>query len=412
MDILVFEDLNRKSGEITDLIEKEFPMYNCELAIALKDAKDKISKKRYDFIIADLATPLTRTEGDKISKESGIEFLQYIFQSEGEQFFRPDEIAVLTKYADEIDIIKEIKEFPVSIICYEMRDEKWKTHLINRIYDIGRKYRNKVDMAIITAVQEEFNAFLFRRSNWKLLPIEHDANLYYLSEYVNQENGKKRIVKVLLTIQPEMGMVPAADLTHRVIQLFQPDCIIMSGICGGNKKDVSIGDIVVVEKAWDYGSGSMENVTDEEGNEVIKFEPAPEQIPADQLIIKEFRKYSTDKELKFHLRSSCDIDFNKDIEIKIGGMATGAAVIKNEKFVEEFIKPSHRKYYGIDMETYGMYYAANRFIDRKIKFISIKCVSDGADSDKSNQYQKFCARMAAGLTNHFIENVSYNIISE
>lgn len=396
----MYEDERMKSGVVTDLIEKEFPSYEIDVEASLKDAKNKIKKNKYHMIIADLKTPITRSEAES-NKDSGITFLEHIFESEGENFYRPDEVVILTQYADDMEIMQSIKRFPVAVLKYHEREDEWRHDLINRIYDCNRKYNNKMDVAVITAVSVEFDAF-HQNYDWKQIEIENDSNLYFSTEYSNQSGEK---IKVLLTMLPLMGMVPAADITHRIIHQFNPSYVIMSGICGGNKKDVSAGDIVIAEKAWDYGSGSMEEIVDENGTKMIRFVPAPEQISIDKMLLKEFKKYSLDSDLAIRIRKQCKMSkFNKDIKIVIGGMATGAAVIKNEEFVNKYIAPSHRKYKGIDMETYGMYYAAEHFANTEIKFISIKSVSDGADASKSDEFQEYCSRLAANLTNYFIEN--------
>ena len=145
----------------------------------------------------------------------------------------------------------------------------------------------------------------------------------------------------------------------------------------------------------------------------ISFEPAPEQVTVDQMIIKEFKKYSLDDKIISDIQKKCDtFNFDRKIDIKIGGMATGAAVIKNETFANEYIAISHRNYMGIDMETYGLYYVAKNYVDKKIKYISIKSVSDNADEEKADFFQEYCAKLAAYLTNYFIENVSYNILTK
>ena len=409
MKILVYDYVFTKIGAVTELIGEQYPEHTYDVVVSLKDAQEAVGKRKYQMIIADLETPVSRRQGE-VDKNSGIIFLQYIFQSEGENFFRPDEIVVLTKYADDKELINNIKKFPVSIIMYQERGEEWKIDLSNRIYDCNKKYENKVDIAIMTAVEVEFKAFYNMEEEWEEKSIENESNIYYISCYENKTRGK---VKVLLTMLPDMGMVPAADATHRIINLFHPDCIIMSGICGGNKKDVSAGDIVVAEKAWDYGSGSMEENIDQNGERLINFIPAPEQISVDKMITKEFRQYALDDNLKINIRQKCKMSkFDRDIKIKIGGMATGAAVIKNEEFVQKYIKPTHRKYLGIDMETYGLYYAAEHFVNSKMKFVSIKSVSDGADAAKSDEFQEYCAKLSANLTNYFIENVPYDILTK
>lgn len=408
MNILIYDDILHKSGVVEEVINEDTPGHKFAYVSSLQDAKAAIREKKYHMIIADLATPRTRKDKD-IERDSGIILLEFIYYSEGETFFRPDEVVVLTEHANDMELINVLKKFPVTVLRYQERGGEWRADLANRIFDCNRKYTRKVDIAIITAVQVEFDAFYHRTAGWEEIEVENDCNLYFATEYDAPKQEKRR---VLLTIQPIMGMVPAADITHRVIHNFQPDCIIMSGICAGNKKDVSSGDIIVADKAWDYGSGSIEEIKGAEDTKVIHFMPAPEQIGADKLIIRQFRQYALDDSLKMSIRQQCDMSkFNRDIKILVGGMASGAAIIKNEGFVNQFIKPTYRNYLGIDMETFGVYYTAEQFNDQKIKFVSIKSVADSADSSKSDEFQQYCARLAANLTNYFIKNVPRNILT-
>ena len=43
--------------------------------------------------------------------------------------------------------------------------------------------------------------------------------------------------------------------------------------------------------------------------------------------------------------------------LKCGALPSGSAVIASKEFIEKFVAPQYRKFLGIDMETYGVYYA-------------------------------------------------------
>ena len=121
------------------------------------------------------------------------------------------------------------------------------------------------------------------------------------------------------------------------------------------------------------------------------------------LWIRPFRNYKDDLDLLRKIRDSANLteEYDRDIRLHIGKIATGPAVIKSENFAEKYIKSHNRQYIAVDMETYGMYYAAQNL---SRCFLSIKGISDNADKAKNDNHQKFAALAAANLVKHFILN--------
>ena len=85
-------------------------------------------------------------------------------------------------------------------------------------------------------------------------------------------------------------------------------------------------------------------------------------------------------------------------------MATGPAVIKSKKFTDEYLRKHNRDYLAIDMETFGLYFSARYSQNANIQYVSVKSISDGADNEKNNHYQKYCSRLTANLIKYYIEN--------
>ena len=165
----------------------------------------------------------------------------------------------------------------------------------------------------------------------------------------------------------------------------KPDCIIMVGIAGGNGKEVKCGDIVAAENTVDFCSGSIED--NNENTEKIQFLPDSDILHATPDIIKIMRKYKDNKDLLRKVRNATrDLAKEHDIHIHIGQMATGPAVIKSNRFSNEYLKKHHRKYCAIDMESYGVYYAANN------------------SQNKNDDYQAYCSLSVCYLVKHYILN--------
>ena len=85
-------------------------------------------------------------------------------------------------------------------------------------------------------------------------------------------------------------------------------------------------------------------------------------------------------------------------------MTSVPAVIASEKKIAE-LKVHARKLIGLEMESYGMFYAAEHAHHLKPVFtVSFKSASDLADKDKTDKYQAYASYTSAALMKYIIEN--------
>ena len=89
--------------------------------------------------------------------------------------------------------------------------------------------------------------------------------------------------------------------------------------------------------------------------------------------------------------------------ISDGTIACGSAVVANIGIVDTLIKLHARKVTGIDMESYGVFFACEN-LNSICKPICIKSICDFANSDKSDDYQKYAAYTSANFVKYFIES--------
>lgn len=94
-----------------------------------------------------------------------------------------------------------------------------------------------------------------------------------------------------------------------------------------------------------------------------------------------------------------------DAKLVLGPLACGAAVVGNSEIVDDMIKQHSRKTVGLDMESYGMFYATNYGLDSGTIPICLKSISDFADEKKGDGYQKYAAYTSAGFARYLIESV-------
>jgi nucleoside phosphorylase len=84
----------------------------------------------------------------------------------------------------------------------------------------------------------------------------------------------------------------------------------------------------------------------------------------------------------------------RQLEVHIGPIASGASVVQDEN-IAAHIKKHSRKLIGLDMETYGVFFAAeNSFLPRPI-VMSIKSACDFADKEKADNHQAYAAFTSA-----------------
>lgn len=72
-------------------------------------------------------------------------------------------------------------------------------------------------------------------------------------------------------------MTGAAVAVTKGIYSFRPRYVVMTGICAGLEKRTRLGDVVITDLCWDWGSGKIKI---EKRKEV--FHPAPYQYRLDE----------------------------------------------------------------------------------------------------------------------------------
>ncbi len=390
MKILILEDKGLKQQKIKRALEQE--NHNVILCCSVSDFRKEIKKCRYDLVIIDLFVPLENAK--KVNENGGYQAIQYI-RDTTEDIYRPQNILVISSYLSD-ERIARLNKLNVKGIQFDNHGE-WEEDLMLEIEQISLLGYQKVDIVIITAVDVEMEQIKKALPNTKELDI-NDEVIYYQADIINE---KKEKISVVICQQLRKGMVAAANLTTKAIDMFNPDSVIMLGIAGGNIQEVQYGDIVIASDAIDYCSGS---IVEHESND-IEFLPDSQTIPASSLIMRQFRKYKNNTTLLRKIRDDCgDLKESRDISLYIGKMATGPAVIKSKKFTDEYLRKHNRDYLAIDMETFGLYFSARYSQNANIQYVSVKSISDGADNEKNNHYQKYCSRLTANLIKYYIEN--------
>lgn len=383
MRVLLLDDNEMRTQDIEEIIHN----YGEELITShsLEDAEYKLKHTKYDLVIIDLVVPILYNDRNLV-EEAGLELIKCIYE-EMDSVYAPKGVIVVSERLHDLNYIEELKLYPVSII--NTKDINWKSKL-NTVIDVFWNKVNPIDLAIITAVDTEFHALY--DDTWTK-DIDSGSISFYRKLFHTKNDHD---VTAILFQSEDKGMVPACMAMSKLFKHYIPKRVVMVGIAAGNPYKTKFGDIIVATKSCDYSSGAIKDT-----DAGLSFEAEPQQIQISDNLINVFKRYSRDAILPFQLRRKVNMpQYTEDIKILPGLMACGPLVVKSKRITDKFILPYNKNYFGIDMETYAVYYMCKK--NQYSEFISIKSVSDHGDVNKTHEHQVYCARLSTELLLHYI----------
>ena len=286
------------------------------------------------------------------------------------------------------------------MISYDPGSNAWAVNLANTVSHICKNKQVvsqedfDADLAIVTALEKpELSAVLDLDGNWQKTSVDDDDTFYYQGTLERQGGGPLKIVAASAI---QMGMPAAIGLGMKICSHFKPKYLAMTGICAGVKGN--FGDVIVADKSWDYGSGKSKGVvsdSDDEKTVVESFGPAPTSIPLDAELVEKVKTFEREFDFAKHVRARWDGQLlGHDISVRIGPMASGAAVLENRPKIE-LIKAFDRKVVGVEMEAYGIFLTSRVCPAPRPKALIVKSVCDFGDEDKDDDWQALAAFTSA-----------------
>lgn len=255
----------------------------------------------------------------------------------------------------------------------------------------------KIDFAILTALYYE-----------ELEEIRKVFGLTKKDNYVFGNNAGFKFEfegkKILAVSQHQMGMVDSAILATEIMMKFNPEYIIMPGVCGGDKK-TKFGDVVISTKVHLFQAGKLTNngflkeSAESKIDEITiqKIEQNEKEIVGEisKDIGKQINKLKVKEDHKFFV-------FQKNkITTHIAPTACSTMVIDKKGYFEEFIKSISRKMIAVEMEGFGLARATESILN-PTKSIMIKCVMDNTRA-KKDIAKAYAAYVSANFVKKMIE---------
>lgn len=421
LSLLIIDDTPEKIQEIKKVILDNFTeIKECyiEDVMCTTEGLNKLCKNQYDLVLLDLNIP--KIKDGFPSPNNSLEFLDIITEMDNINF--PAHILGITRM-DHIEEIykKDFEDKLWSLMRYGEDFNGWENKLIKKIrYLITAKRQLMInpkydyDVAVINALQfpeQKWLKRVFGEENWNEVVIPTDKYNTYYEKTITLSNNKS--CRMLITFQHQMASTASASLTTKVIYNFRPKYLFMTGIAAGvDAEDVKLGDVLVASEVWDGSSGKYKDIkvpnTHKETNNIQScFLPDPRHIAIDVALLNIVNKLKEREDMKNAITNEYkkyDSKGRPPISIHVGPMASVPAVIASESPLSLLQKQS-RKLIGIEMESYGMFYAANNSINPRPKFFgSFKSASDYATKEKGDDYQDYASYTSAAFLKYIIEN--------
>jgi nucleoside phosphorylase/CheY-like chemotaxis protein len=398
MKILIVEDIKSKRDSIKKVLSEAVPDCEIHIAKSFLSASSLLEQVDFELLVLDLVLPL-RDDGVP-SQDSGIDLLTEIF--EGINLKSPNHIICISAHKEAIEKLGDAtRTHLVHCIEYLESDTGWACSLASKAVYALKRVRSTntfpqdfdIDIGIITSYPSVELAAILELG--KQLGGEFhklDELHYYRAEW----SGKYQNLNVVACCAPSMGMTAACVTASKLINRFRPKYLVMTGIAAATSKNLALGDVIVADTCFDYGSGKILDLDD--GSR--KFIPSPKQLTISARLMALLQPWAASQIGMIELGRSWSKDGKFVPKLEIGIMTTGAAVVQSETLVADLLASS-RKVIGLEMEAYGVFQAAKLSSLPKPEVLVAKSVCDFADREKGDDAHSLAAFTSAGFVYNF-----------
>lgn len=400
MKILIVEDdVNKLRNIAAAIVEVEgIEFGDIESLTDATAAKRLLRNRSFDLLVLDLHLP------DRIdlapTPSGGVDFMRSL--TSRQDFFVPTHVVAISGNSDALAAAVEDVGELWGVIRYDPTSTRWREQLQTRVRYAQAAWRSMLgrpretrpcDVAILTALNEELDAILRLPLAWSQFKPDGDGTRYHEATVVT-ERGPMRLVAATAS---RMGMAASAAHASKMIDLYRPRYLVIAGVTGGVRGRVNLGDILIADPSYDWGSGKHEFVN---GQKV--FAPNPDQLRLNPDLRPELIKASKDQNLLSAIRAS--FPGNKPdhpLECHVEAVGSGAAVLSDAAIIDD-LKAHNRKLHGVEMEIYGVMMAAEVCAKPRPLAFSVKSVSDFADPTKADDVRPYALHASANFILRFI----------
>ncbi|MDO6387011.1 hypothetical protein [Uliginosibacterium sp. 31-12] len=389
MKLLIVDDSHQKVELIFLAIKETGLTVFVTHETSAVSARRKLQEEEFDLLLIDLMLP--DIAGSPPNPKGGIEFFDLILQDN--KIDLPTEILFVT--GEDCLITpgrSEVERRGSSLCAISAESTNWVYVLSGQIklaaLRADRKQKS-FDFAIITALGSELEAVLNLSYSWKKMRLKGDPTLYYKGHF--EEDGVTRTLVAASALQK--GMASSASLASKLVLKFKPDLLVMTGICAGVRDKVNLGDVVVGNPTWDWGSGK--HAETENGLSIFKLAPKQSELSVGLATLCD--EIARSSSFRRNIRAGWEKSVPPgEFHAHVGPMASGASVIANSSVGKE-IASQNKDLIAIEMEAFAVMVAAEYSMINNMQAVAIKSVCDFADADKSDDWQQYAAYTSASF---------------
>lgn len=391
--ILLVEDEQSKREQISRaLTEAGVSLETIDVAADAFTAKRLLSRRRYTLLILDINIP---ARPDAPSAEGGgLEVLQSMRAST--RVMAPEFIIGLTAYESGRKAAGE--QFGASlwkVISYSPWEDSWKKTLQGALAEIRQRSgppfpsdgsTHYTDIAVFAALPEELAPLLELDLGWTPTNVPHDPQQYWSGSIPGPQQ-----ISLVAAASPRMGLPTAAVVCSKMIAAFRPRLIAVVGICAGFRDRTKIGDLLVSEVCWDWGSGKWVEQRDADP----LFKPAPYQWTLDADLRAQLTKAHVTGPILDRLHNEyTGVKPSSVPSLLVNATASGGSVLQSQGHMDSVLR-QHKNIVGIDMEAYSVFTAASMADSPRPKCLAIKSVCDFGDGAKDDDFHPYAAYLSA-----------------
>ncbi|MBD2414011.1 hypothetical protein FACHB389_12195 [Nostoc calcicola FACHB-389] len=253
---------------------------------------------------------------------------------------------------------------------------------------------SKADILIVAALYKE-RKWVQKVFNCEWKNVEKGGVVYQVADYKIDD----KTFKIVAVSQLHMGMPQAAVLTTRSIMLWSPSVVVMTGICAGVEGQVTMGDIVIANKVFDYGSGKIVGG---------KLRPNFEPVQIDAWLWQLLELFRNNEDILEEIDREYPLDRGRPdspLVAHLGSMGCGSAVVADAAMIEEIVL-TERKLLALDMESYAVALATSlsTTTTKRVEFFIVKSVVDFANSLKGDAHHDYSCYVSAAFLKKFLDN--------
>lgn len=407
LNLLIVDDEKNKIQRIIDVVNELGVETHIETAADVKSTEDKLLEAQFDILILDLYIPTEYGKKDE-KPENARDLLDFIRVED--DIFKPYFIIGNTCREDTEEFKEYFSNHLYYLLKYDMIDDGWKDTLKSKVLYFSQ-LKNKIqsdsrydyDVAFVIALKTPEFSELTKINGYKWVKreeIENDQTSVYYTTKVKNKNGKE--LRIVASYADQMGMCASAMLATKMIYTFHPKYIMMTGICAAIDKKYHLGDILVVDQSWNGGSGKLLDTKDGE----TLFLPDYHHEVLDAKLKTTVTEYCNDRAFLDELSRGFGYEEGtppSKLNLHCVDVTSVSAVTQSAKVIETLTGLA-RKLGGLEMEAYGVYYAAKHTLEPAPIPIVIKAAADYADEHKDDNYHQYCAFISAKFAFHLIIN--------